>query len=113
MEWNADRSIAVEGIALGTVLLALDRAGKLKGVLLLALLALAVCMLTPVVLTIPWVSHAAPGSQLWARRLLMLFALGVLWAGLCVWVTAGVSTEPLAPSAVLTTLKLEKLLNLT
>ena len=89
MGWNFDRSLAVGGIALTIVLLVLDRAGKLKGAWLLVLLALAVFLLMPIVLTIPWVSHGLPGSQIWARRLLVLSSLAVLWAGLSVWVTSG------------------------
>ncbi len=90
--WNVDRNIAVGGVALATILVVLDKAGKLKGTLLLILLAVAVFMLTPVLLALPWVSHATPGSQIWARRSLIVFTLGLIWAGLSVWVTNGPPT---------------------
>jgi hypothetical protein len=90
MEWNTDRGLAVFGIALAIVMLVLDKAGKLKGtLLLLVLLAVAISLLIPISWSIPWVASPIVGSQLWARRFLMVFILGGVWAILSVWVTYG------------------------
>jgi hypothetical protein len=97
MDWSVDRSLGVGGVVFATVLLVLDKAGKLKGPLLLILLAIALCMLIPILFSIPWVAHASPGSQVWARRLFMTFLVGVLWASLSVWVTSGIPNKDSEP----------------
>ncbi|HMD77462.1 MAG TPA: hypothetical protein VKG86_08810 [Terracidiphilus sp.] len=81
--------LAIAGLILAIVLLVLDKAGKLKGPLLLALLGVAACMAIPLLFSVPWVSSAQPGMILFARRALMIFLLGSAWAALSVWITSG------------------------
>jgi hypothetical protein len=79
--------LAIAGLILAIVLVVLDKAGKLKGPMLLALLAVAACMAIPLLFSIPWVAEAPRGLPLMTRQLLMLFFLGGVWASISVWIT--------------------------
>jgi len=68
--------LAIAGLILAIVLVVLDKAGKLKGPRLLALLGVAACMAIPLLFSVPWVSDSQPGLVLFARRALMISLLG-------------------------------------
>jgi len=85
--------LAIAGLILAIVLVVLDKAGKLKGPRLLALLGVAACMAIPLLFSVPWVSDSQPGLILFARRALMISLLGVAWAGFSVWITSGDNAE--------------------
>lgn len=77
------------GTALTIVLLVLDKAGKLKGPLLLVLLALAAAMMLPVVIDNGWVRDAATTQLKISRGLLMVFLVGIGYSLLAVWISTG------------------------
>lgn len=81
--------LAIGGGILAIVLVVLDKAGKLKGPLLLALLGSAAGMAIPLLWGISWVADAPPGLALITRRMLMIFLLATAWAGLSVWIVNG------------------------
>jgi hypothetical protein len=89
MDLSVDRSLAIGSFITTVVLLVLDKAGKLKGPLLLILLGAALCMTIPILFSIPWVVHTQPGLPILAKRMLMIFLVGVVWASLSVWITSG------------------------
>jgi hypothetical protein len=67
MELNLDRVLALVGIILTVVLLALDKAEKLKGAAVFYLLILAAVLTVPLALSNPWVSQQV-GTSLMVRR---------------------------------------------
>jgi len=77
------------GTALTIVLLVLDKAGKLRGPLLLALLVLAPVMMLPVVIGNAWVQDAATTQLKISRGLLMVFLVGLVYSLLAVWISTG------------------------
>lgn len=79
--------LAISGLILTVVLVVLDKSGKLKGPLLLALFAVAVSLAIPLLFSIRWIADAPPGPSAFARRALAISLLGVIWAGSCVWIT--------------------------
>jgi hypothetical protein len=81
--------LAIGGFILAILLIVLDKAGKLRGPMLLCLLAVAAAMAIPLCFSIPWVSDALPGVVSFSRKALMIFLLGSLWAGIAAWITSG------------------------
>jgi hypothetical protein len=79
--------LALVGLALTLVLIVLDKAGKLKGPILLILLALAAAMVLPVALGTSWVSDAESGMLKFSRGLFVVFIIGVVYSGLAVWIS--------------------------
>lgn len=75
------------GTALTIILLVLDKAGKLKGPMLLVLLAVAATLMLPVALGNSWVVDANSGMLKFSRSILCLFTVGLIYAGLAVWVS--------------------------
>ncbi len=74
------------GIASGFVLVVLDKAGKLRGSLLLFLLALAAALTLPALLNFSWV-HDAQGLAKFSRVLLAVCLVGAIYSLLAVWVS--------------------------
>ena len=79
--------IGVAGIILATVLLVLDKAGKLKGGLLIGLLCLAGAMTLFLAIGNSWVWEAPAKWRLW-RGLLMLSLVVFTYSGLAIWISA-------------------------
>jgi hypothetical protein len=88
--------LAVAAVVLTLVLLVLDKAGKLKGLMLLILLALAALLTVPLALNNPWVREAV-GMLRFSRGILMVFAVGLVYSGIAVWVSTG-STDEKSPA---------------
>lgn len=86
MDWvSFDRGLAIAGSILAIVLVVLDKAGKLRGPVLFGLLAIAAAMTLPLVFSVPWVAQTS-GTDLFARRLLMVCLVGTVYSLLCVWI---------------------------
>jgi hypothetical protein len=79
--------IGVGGIVLATVLLVLDKAGKLKGGWLFALLCLAGAMTLFIALGNSWVIDAPGSWKLW-RAGLMVSLVAFTYSGLAIWISA-------------------------
>lgn len=75
------------GSALTIVLLVLDKAGKLKGPMLLVLLAIAAMFMLPVALGNSWVVDAPSPMLKFSRALLLLMTVGMAYSLLAVWVS--------------------------
>jgi hypothetical protein len=80
-------AIGIAGIVLAIVLLVLDKAGKLKGPMLLVLLAVAAVMTLPLVLDNTWVGDAPSGMLKFSRAMLMFFVVGAAYSALAVWIS--------------------------
>lgn len=74
------------GVALTFLLIVLDKAGKLKGPMLLVMLAAAAVCTVPLALNVTWVSEASGPAKL-SRTFLMLCVTGVIYALIAVWIT--------------------------
>jgi hypothetical protein len=83
--------LAVVGIILTIVFIVLDKAGKLRGPMLLLLLAVAALLTLPLLLNIDWVAEAQ-GTAKFSRILLTLCAVGVVYSLLAVWVSPNTVT---------------------
>lgn len=75
------------GLAATIVLVVLDKAGKLKGPLLLFLLALAILTVVPIAIGNPWVHSPTSSAARFSRRVICLSILGVLYGLLAMWVS--------------------------
>jgi hypothetical protein len=75
------------GIVLAIVLVVLDKAGKLKGPMLLVLLAVAACMTLPLAMGTPWVSDAASGILRFTRGMFLVFFVGLVYSALAMWIS--------------------------
>jgi len=91
--FTLDRVLATGGLILTIILIVLDKAGKLRGPVLLWLLAFAAAMTLPVVFSVPWISSKT-GKVLYARRALMASLVGAVYIVLCVWIAAGTEHLP-------------------
>jgi hypothetical protein len=92
MELTLDRILAFVGIILTIVLLALDKAEKLKGAAVFYLLALAAAMTIPLAFANPWVStHIGPA--LYVRRVFAIAIVIAIYSGLGVWIAGSSSSE--------------------
>jgi hypothetical protein len=86
--------LGIAGIVLTLVLIVLDKAGKLKGPILLVLLGVAAIMTLPLVLGNSWVGDAPSGMLKFTRGALLCFVVGVVYSVIAIWV----SPSPLAES---------------
>jgi hypothetical protein len=77
--------VGIGGIALATVLLVLDKAGKLKGGWLLGLLCLAGAMTLFIALGNVWVMDSPHKWRLW-RGALMVSFVALTYSGLAIWI---------------------------
>ena len=93
MPFSAGLTIA--GIVLGIVLVVLDKASKLKGSVLLALLGVAAVMTLPLALGNSWVSDAPSGTLKWSRGMLLISVVGVIYSAVAVWISTGAPTKNL------------------
>src|SRR5712671_3824701 len=85
--------LAITSAVLTVVLIVLDKAGKLKGPILVGLLGLAAVMLFPLAIGNEWVA-GSPNTQIkFARGLLMFFSVGVVFAALALWILPYDATE--------------------
>lgn len=80
------------GTAFAIFLIVLDKAGKLKGPMLLVLLAVSALLTLPLALNADWVSNAH-GLAKFSRVFLMLCVVGVGYALIAIWVTADGESE--------------------
>jgi hypothetical protein len=82
--------LAVAGFVATIILVVLDKAGRLKGPMLLVLIAIAALLTLPLLLGIDWVADAE-GSAKFVRVLLMVsfgqFRGGVLFADSCLGIS--------------------------
>jgi len=85
--------LAIGGGILAIVLVVLDKAGKLRGPMLLTLLAVAATLAIPLCISLPWVADSPPGLMMFSRRALAICLLASTWAGLCAWITTADNTE--------------------
>src|SRR5260370_26857287 len=76
------------GTALTIVFLVLDKAGKLRGPMLLILLAVAAVLMLPLLLNLEWVANAQ-GQAKFSRTLLAICVLGAVYSLVAVWVSTG------------------------
>jgi len=94
--------VGIGGIALATVLLVLDKAGKLKGGWLFGLLCVAAAMTLFIALGNTWVMDAPQKWMLWRRALMVCF-VALTYSGLAIWIggpkgkseSEGSATEPI------------------
>lgn len=86
-------ALAILGSVLAIVLIVLDKAGKLKGPMLLILLAVAAVLTLPLALSCPWVRDASPRMLQFSRGMLMVFLVGVVYSIIAVWIS-GSATPP-------------------
>jgi hypothetical protein len=87
-------ALAVVGIAAAIVLLVLDKAGKVKGPMLLILLAIAAVLMLPIALSNSWVNSASAMLRL-SRGLLMICVVGIGYSLLAIWISTGEKPEEL------------------
>src|SRR6266404_837985 len=80
--------LAFCGVILTIILVVLDKAGKLKGRMLLILLAIAALLTLPLVLGLSWVADAQPGLLRFSRGMFMFFLVGLTYSAIAVWVSA-------------------------
>src|SRR5450759_1420312 len=84
--------IGIAGIILAVILLVLDKAGKLKGGLLLALLCLAGAMTLFLAVGNSFVLDAPARWRVW-RGLLMCSLVAFTYSGLAIWISGGTLQE--------------------
>ena len=72
---------------MATLLVLLDKAGKLRGAFLLIPLAIAAIMTLPLILDNGWVNNAPSGMLRFTRGMLMVFLLGVIYSILGIWIS--------------------------
>jgi hypothetical protein len=78
--------LAIGALVLTIVLLVLDKAGKLKGPALLALLGIAAFMAVPLALSNSWVAGAPSGMMRFGRAMLLISAIGAIYAVIAIWI---------------------------
>jgi hypothetical protein len=81
--------LALFGLALTLLLVVLDKAGKLKGPLLLVLLAVAAVLLVPLALGNSWVTDAASGMLKFSHGLFLVLLIGIGYSLLVIWISTG------------------------
>ncbi len=84
--------IGIAGIILAVILLVLDKAGKLKGGLLIALLCLAGAMTLFLAVGNSFVLDAPTKWRVW-RGLLMCSLVAFTYSGLAIWISGGTLQE--------------------
>ena len=100
---NVEAVLALIGASLTIVLLVLDKAGKLKGGTLIALIILAGLFMVPLAVGNPWVLNAATGAwKIW-RGALLISLIGFVYSAISIWVASPDSptiTPPADPKSV-------------
>jgi hypothetical protein len=109
--------IGIAGIVFAIILVVLDKAGKLKGPILLVLLGVAALMTLPLVLDNSWVGDAPSRMLKFTRGMLLFFVIGVAYSVIAVWISGGPEntatspreeTKAQSPKGLLTLLELFK-----
>jgi hypothetical protein len=77
------------GTALTIVLVVLDKAGKLKGPILLVLLAVSAAMMLPIAIGNGWVLNAGTGMLKFSRVLLIISTVCAGYSVLAIWISTG------------------------
>jgi hypothetical protein len=100
MDWRISFSdgIGIAGIILATVLLVLDKAGKLRGGMLIGLLCVAGVMTLFVAVRNSFVLDAPPKWKIW-RGLFMVGLVAFCYSGLAIWISGGSTENAEAPAA--------------
>jgi hypothetical protein len=93
-------SLAVIGIAATIILVALDKAGKLKGPVPIMSLGIAGLMTLPLAVGNSWVSDATPKMLSFARGMLLICTVGSIYSCLLMWISTP-ETAATAPSGPL------------
>jgi hypothetical protein len=91
-----DSYLGIGGIVLTIILLVLDKAGKLKGPVLLVLLGVAAVMTLPLALGAPWMSDASSAMLRFSRGMLLFFLVGLAYSLLAVWISGQPENIPKA-----------------
>jgi hypothetical protein len=86
VELTFDRVLGILGIVLTLVLLAADKAGKLKGPALLVLLGLAALMTLPIALGNSWVKNSW-GMLRFSKSMFMLSLVAICYSAFAVWIS--------------------------
>jgi hypothetical protein len=87
VELTFDRVLGILGIVLTLVLLAADKAGKLKGPALLVLLGLAALMTLPIALGNSWVKDSSWGMLRFSKSMFMTSLVAICYSGFAVWIS--------------------------
>jgi hypothetical protein len=85
--------LGLVGIIATVVLVAADKAGKLKGPLPVVLLAIAALMTLPLALGNSWVAETTPGMLRFSKGMLMIFSVGVVYSLLLIWISPTTSPD--------------------
>lgn len=85
--------LAIGGVVLTTVLVALDKAGKLNGPLPLMLLFIAALMTVPLALGNSWVLGESSKTTRIFRKLIMLSVVVLIYSALVYWIFPGNDSE--------------------
>jgi hypothetical protein len=86
--------LAVFGFILAIILVVLDKAGKLKGPMLLVLLGVAAVMALPLAIGNSWVIGAANGMMRFSRGALLVFSMGTLYSLFAIWISPDLGNTP-------------------
>lgn len=87
MELTFDRILGIAGLVLAIVLVVLDKAGKLRGPILLVLLGIAALMVLPVALGISWVRDSPWGMLRFSKCSLMFSVVAISYSVLAIWIS--------------------------
>lgn len=83
---SIDRMLSLFGIALAFLVIALDKAGKLKGRVNTVFLVLAFLLTLPVAVNPPWIPYPASHWIIWYKVVLSILVL-LVYAALYVWIS--------------------------
>jgi hypothetical protein len=101
VELNLDRILAIIGIVLAIILVVLDKAGKLKGPVLFALLVVAALMTLPLALGNSWIRDTPWGALKFSKIALMISLVGACYSACAIWISQPNKAEekrPVQPS---------------
>lgn len=79
--------LALFGIALGIVLLVLDKANKMKGAMLLVGLGISALMILPLALGNNWIANASSSMMRFSRGLFAICLVLLVYSLLAMWVS--------------------------
>jgi hypothetical protein len=85
-QMSLDIGLAIGGFILTVLLVVLDKAGKLKGPVLIGLLVLAALMTVPLVLGNPLIGNVPSAWRWWFRGISLVLVVFVYWA-IAIWIS--------------------------
>lgn len=85
--------VGIGGIVLTVVLVALDKAGKLKGPVLIGLIVLAGAMTLPLALKNPYITNIAGPWKWWAQACAVTIICFIFW-GIGIWISPEPQIQP-------------------